>query len=109
MFTKSLTKVSTGNCSAELEKLENELSLADAVVVGAGAGMSVSAGLNYDGARFKRYFSISIRNMESWIYYSGGFTLMRLSKNTGRGGAATLPATVMTSRPEGPIPHYWNC
>ena len=30
---------------------------ADAIVIGAGAGMSTSAGMHYDGERFERYFS----------------------------------------------------
>lgn len=68
-----MTKASTGNCSAELEKLENELNLADAVVIGAGAGMSVSAGLNYDGARFERYFSDFHQKYGIMDMYSGGF------------------------------------
>ena len=49
------------------------LDAADAVVVGAGAGLSASAGLTYSGERFRRYFGdfqakYGIRDM-----YSGGF------------------------------------
>ena len=49
------------------------LETADAVVVGAGSGLSASAGLTYSGERFERYFGdfqekYGIRDM-----YSGGF------------------------------------
>ena len=49
------------------------LDATDAVVVGAGAGLSASAGLTYSGERFRRYFGdfqakYGIRDM-----YSGGF------------------------------------
>ena len=59
--------------SAQLQKLKHELDTADAVVIGAGAGMSTAAGMAYDGQRFEKYFSdfqekYGIRDM-----YSGGF------------------------------------
>jgi NAD-dependent SIR2 family protein deacetylase len=37
-------------------RLAEELRSADAVVIGAGAGLSASAGLTYSGERFDRYF-----------------------------------------------------
>ena len=60
--------------SVDVEKpFQNLLDEADAIVVGAGAGLSTAAGFTYSGARFKRYFSdfrerFGIRDM-----YSGGF------------------------------------
>lgn len=50
-------KPSTENCLEQIEKLKKELAQADAVVVGAGAGLSAAAGFVYTGERFKRYFS----------------------------------------------------
>ena len=46
---------------------------ADAVLIGAGSGLSAAAGLTYSGERFERYFAdfrdrFGIRDM-----YSGGF------------------------------------
>lgn len=38
------------DCSASIEKLKNSLDCAEAVVVGAGAGLSASAGFSYSGA-----------------------------------------------------------
>ena len=41
----------------KIQKLKQTLSEADAVVIGAGAGLSTSAGFVYNGQRFDRYFS----------------------------------------------------
>ena len=40
----------------KLECLKKELSSADAILIGAGAGLSTSAGFTYTGERFKNYF-----------------------------------------------------
>ncbi|MCM1091760.1 MAG: hypothetical protein NC413_13020 [Muribaculum sp.] len=57
----------------KIERLKQELTDADAILVGAGTGLSTAAGLTYSGERFTRYFSdfaakYGIRDM-----YSGGF------------------------------------
>ena len=62
---------------------------ADAVVIGAGAGLSTSAGLAYDGARFQKYFGDFSRAYGIQDMYSGGFYPLRPWRSTGRGGAAT--------------------
>ena len=43
--------------SNEIEQLKKALAEADSVVVGAGAGLSTSAGFTYSGKRFDKYFS----------------------------------------------------
>ena len=50
--------VSSGKGSREeqIELLKNEIQKADAVVIGAGAGLSTSAGFTYSGERFEKYF-----------------------------------------------------
>ena len=58
---------------AALARLKTEIETADAIVIGAGAGLSTSAGFIYSGERFHSYFSdfavrFGIRDM-----YSGGF------------------------------------
>ena len=58
---------------AQIERLKTAIAEADAVVIGAGAGLSTAAGFTYSGERFERYFSdfaakYGIRDM-----YSGGF------------------------------------
>ncbi len=67
--------MSTGTGSAEerICRLKKELETADALVIGAGAGLSTSAGFTYSGERFEEYFydfadRFGIRDM-----YSGGF------------------------------------
>jgi len=62
-----------GSREAQLRRLKGELERAEAIVVGAGAGLSTAAGLIYSGERFERYFSdfaarFGIRDM-----YTGGF------------------------------------
>lgn len=71
-FRTSIIK-STGTYWEAVRKLQKELQTADAVVVGAGAGMSTSAGLTYDGERFERYFSDFRRKYGITDMYSGGF------------------------------------
>ena len=46
----------TGDYKTEIQKLRHAFYSADAVLVGAGAGLSTSAGLNYAGERLHRFF-----------------------------------------------------
>ena len=73
MFSKNRTKEYTGNCSAQIERLKQALETADAVLIGAGAGLSTSAGLTYSGERFERYFSDFHQKYGITDMYSGGF------------------------------------
>jgi len=68
----SITK-STGTFSRQIERLKHELATADAVVIGAGAGLSTSAGFVYDGERFEQYFSDFAQRYGFKDMYSGGF------------------------------------
>lgn len=56
-----------------LDKLQNEIQTADAILIGAGAGMSAAAGLDYDGTRFETYFSDFQQKYGISDMYSGGF------------------------------------
>lgn len=38
---------------AQIERLKAEIETADAIVIGAGAGLSASAGFTYPGSRFR--------------------------------------------------------
>lgn len=73
MFLRKSIITSTENCSEQINKLKKELETADAIVIGAGAGMSASAGFAYDGERFKRYFSDFEAKYGFHDMYSGGF------------------------------------
>ena len=56
-----------------LEKLKTAWDRADAVVIGAGAGLSTSAGFTYSGERFERYFFDFKAAFGISELYSGGF------------------------------------
>ncbi len=73
MFSKTKTTKSTGNCSDKLQKLKEILSAADTVIIGAGAGLSTSAGFVYSGTRFEKYFSDFAAKYRFGDMYSGGF------------------------------------
>lgn len=59
--------------SASADRLRQALIDADAVVIGAGAGLSTAAGFSYSGERFERYFSDFEQKYGFHDMYSGGF------------------------------------
>ena len=59
--------------SSRIQQLKHALNKADAVVIGAGAGLSASAGFTYDGDRFRQYFSDFEAKYGFHDMYSGGF------------------------------------
>jgi NAD-dependent SIR2 family protein deacetylase len=73
MYLKNLTRNSTGSYSDNIERLKNILNTSDAVLIGAGAGFSTSAGLTYSGERFEKYFSDFKEKYGIKDMYSGGF------------------------------------
>ena len=73
MFSRIWTKLSTKSCSESMERLKAALRDCDAVVIGAGAGLSTSAGFVYTGERFKKYFSDFAEKYGIKDMYSGGF------------------------------------
>ena len=56
-----------------MNDLQTALSRADTVVIGAGAGLSTSAGFVYTGERFEKYFSDFEKKYGFQDMYSGGF------------------------------------
>ena len=73
MFSRIWTKPSTKSCFEQIERLRTALRDCDAVVIGAGSGLSTAAGFTYIGERFEKNFfdfaqKYGIRDM-----YSGGF------------------------------------
>ena len=73
MFSKIWTTKSTENYSSQIEKLKKEFEAAETIVIGAGAGLSTSAGFVYDGERFRQYFSDFEEKYGFHDMYSGGF------------------------------------
>ena len=57
----------------QIPKLKTALDEADAVIIGAGAGLSTSAGFTYDGGRFRKYFADFEAKYGFHDMYSGGF------------------------------------
>jgi len=58
---------------APTERLARALADCDAVVIGAGSGLSSSAGFIYTGERFERYFADFARKYHFGDMYAGGF------------------------------------
>jgi NAD-dependent SIR2 family protein deacetylase len=61
------------NDSDNINKLRDAINDADAVVLGAGAGLSTSAGFIYKGQRFQEYFKDFADKYHFSDMYSGGF------------------------------------
>ncbi len=57
----------------QIKRLREEIEAADAIVIGAGAGLSTSAGFVYGGERFKTYFPDFIEKYKYTDEYTGGF------------------------------------
>jgi len=64
---------STKSGLSEIERLKEELEAAEAMVIGAGAGLSASAGFVYTGERFRRHFSDFEEKYGFHDMYTGGF------------------------------------
>ena len=73
MFSQRKILKSTKDYSAEIDRLKNEIETADAIIIGAGAGLSTAAGFTYSGERFEKYFSDFIEKYQFRDMYSGGF------------------------------------
>ncbi len=71
MFSRIKTAKSTP--ASSVERLSHELETADAIVVGAGAGLSTSAGYEYGGERFRANFADFEAKYGFHDMYSGGF------------------------------------
>lgn len=56
-----------------IERLRKAIAEAEAIVVGAGSGLSTSAGFTYDGERFEKYFADFAEKYGFDDMYSGGF------------------------------------
>lgn len=73
MFSRTWISKSTEGYSQKVERLKAEIQGADASLIGAGSGLSTSAGLTYGGERFLKYFSDFHEKYGITDMYSGGF------------------------------------
>ncbi len=63
----------TEKTEEKIAGLKKEIETADAIVIGAGAGLSTSAGFTYTGERFQKYFHDFAEKYRFRDMYSGGF------------------------------------
>ena len=71
-FDVNLSKGAVSPADAP-QRIREALATADAIVIGAGAGLSTSAGLTYSGKRFEQYFFDFIKAYRIPDIYTGGF------------------------------------
>ena len=101
MFLKKQIGRSTNDYWNKIKNLRRLIEQADAIVIGAGAGLSASAGLEYGGKRFFDNFSdfakkYGLQDMysagfypfetieEYWAYWSRHIELNRYQKSVGK-------------------------
>lgn len=74
MFSKTATMKSTDNYwNNTIEEVRHKIQQADAILIGAGAGLSTSAGFIYFGKRFSDHFSDFIEKYGFQDMYTAGF------------------------------------
>lgn len=73
MYSKKQTMKSTNDTSAQIDKLRQAMDAAEAIVVGAGAGLSTAGGISYTGERFRKNFADFIARYHFADMYSATF------------------------------------
>ena len=73
MFLKNSILTSTEIYSKQISRLKNKIDNAEAIVIGAGAGLSASAGFTYSGRRFEQHFADFAAKYSFRDMYTGGF------------------------------------
>lgn len=73
MFSSRKITTSTNEYLDNINRVKELLQNAEAVIIGAGAGLSTSAGFTYTGRRFENNFSDFIEKYGFRDMYSGGF------------------------------------
>ena len=73
MYLKNVTMKSTRSYLEDIKLLKEKIENVDAIVIGAGAGLSTSAGFIYNGEIFKKYMFDFIKEYGITDFYSGGF------------------------------------
>lgn len=73
MLFEKRQKTADAVTANQIELLQEKLDTADAIVLGAGAGLSASAGFTYDGKRFDQNFADFAAKYGFHDMYTGGF------------------------------------
>ena len=98
------------DCSGKLERLREALRAADAVVVGAGAGLSAAAGFTYSGERFRREFlGFCSKIRLSRYVFRRLLPLSKPRRNPGRTGAGISSSTAIRTRRSRCMTRFWRC
>ena len=95
MFLKRKMNDSTNSYSDKILQIKEKIGEADAVVIGAGAGFSTSAGFVYNGERFEKYFSDFRKKYGFPICMQEASTHIKHWKSTGDTGAGISISTVI--------------
>ena len=84
----------------QVGKFKEKIQNAEAIVLGAGAGLSTAAGLSYSGERFQKYFFDFEKNIPFEISIPGASFPLKVLRNFGLGGVVvfTLIDTLMPHR-----------
>ena len=81
MFLRTRTNESTKSFSDKTTLLAEKISSADAVIIGAGAGLSTSAGFTYSGERFNKcFFDFKEKYGFTDMYYGGFYPYKTLEE-----------------------------
>ncbi len=93
MCLRTETTKFTSACWDEIRRLKQELNTADAVIIGAGAGLSTSAGFTYAGNAFTNILGTLRPSTASTTCIPAASTRIIRWKNIGRTGAGTFIST----------------
>lgn len=81
MYLRKEMRTSTDLYFKEIARLKEAIEEADAILIGAGAGLSSSAGLTYDGKRFEEHFAdFHVKYGISDMYYGGFYPFSSLEE-----------------------------
>ena len=90
---------STESYSVQIDWLTKALHDAEAVVIGAGAGLSTSAGFVYTGERFQKHFADFAKKYGYQDMYTGGFYPYNTPEEHWPIGAGTSMSIATWTRP----------
>ena len=78
MYLKNVITKSTRSYLEDIKLLKKKIETSDSIIVGAGAGLSTSAGFIYNGDMFKKYMFDFINEYGITDFYSEYFRKKRL-------------------------------
>ena len=73
MYSNNMIMKSMRDYLEDINVLKEKIMNSDAIIIGAGAGLSTSAGFIYNGEIFKKYMFDFIKQYSITDFYSGGF------------------------------------